>query len=76
MIYILVRKTSGAHGGKVGNGGVVSYFEKKAYFTKRGLTKRTVLHELYHHPVYVNGLEMPRSKEERDANSFAGDFFG
>jgi hypothetical protein len=50
------------------------YYRNRAYFTKRGLTKRTILHELYHHLIYVNGLEMTKSREERAANSFVRDF--
>jgi hypothetical protein len=61
-------------GRKVGNGDIAVYFESKAYFTKRGLNKRTVLHELYHHLVYVNGLDMTKTTEERAANSYARDF--
>lgn len=61
-------------GRKVGNGNIAIYFQNRAYFSKRGLKKRTVLHELYHHLVYVNGLEMPKSKEERDANRYARNF--
>jgi hypothetical protein len=62
------------NGRKVGNGDIAVYFENKAYFTKRGLKKRTILHELYHHLSYVNGLEMAERKEERDANFYARDF--
>jgi hypothetical protein len=62
------------NGRKVGNGDIASYFQNRAYFTKRGLTKRTVLHELYHHLVYVNGLDMHETKEEKAANSYAKDF--
>jgi hypothetical protein len=62
------------NGRKVGNGDIAVYFQNRAYFTKRGLTKRTVLHELYHHLAYVNDLEMTKSKEERDANRYARDF--
>jgi hypothetical protein len=58
-------------GRKVGKGCVAAYFENRAYFAKKGLTKRTVLHELYHHLVYVGDLEMSRRSEEREANSFA-----
>jgi len=47
------------------------YYRNKAFFTKRGMTKRLVLHELYHHLVYVNGLDMTKTKEERAANSYA-----
>jgi hypothetical protein len=62
------------NGRKVGNRWVASYFQNRAHFTKRGLTKRTVLHELYHHLAYVSGLDVPKTKEERDANSYARDF--
>jgi len=50
------------------------YYKNKAYFTKRGLTKRTILHELYHHLIYVNDLEMTATREERDANGYAKNF--
>ena len=63
-------------GRRVGNGDLACYEENKAFFTKRGLNKRTVLHELYHHLIYVNGLEMTETKEERYANGFAIDFLG
>jgi hypothetical protein len=33
------------NGRKVGNGDIVVYFQNRAYFTKKGLKKRTVLHE-------------------------------
>lgn len=69
MIYILVKKTSGAHGEKVGNRVVTSHFESKACFTKRGLEKRTILHELGHHLVYINCLEVSGTREEKAANS-------
>ena len=62
------------NGRKVGNGDIAVYFENKAYFTKKGLTKRTVLHELYHHLAYVNGLDVPKTKEEGPANSYARHF--
>lgn len=62
------------NGRKVGNGDIAVYFQNKAYFTKRGLTKQTVLHEMYHHLVYVNGLDMTGTMEERAANSYARDF--
>jgi len=46
------------------------YYRNRAYFTRRGMNKRNVLHELYHHLVDVKGIEMPRWKEEREANLF------
>jgi hypothetical protein len=61
-------------GRRVGNGDIAVYFQNRAYFTKRGLTKRTVLHELYHHLAYVKGLDMPARKEEIAANGYARAF--
>src|SRR3972149_3732626 len=57
------------NGKKVGNGDVACYFENKAYFTKRGLKKRTVLHELSHHLVRIKGLELSERIEEKEANN-------
>jgi len=62
------------NGRKVGNGDIAVYFQNRAYFTKRGLNKRTILHELYHHLVYVNGFDVSKTKEERAANGYARDF--
>jgi len=62
------------NGKKVGKHNIALYYENRAYFTKKGLKKRTVLHELYHHLVYVNSLEMPKTEEEKDANRYARDF--
>jgi hypothetical protein len=62
------------NGRKVGNGDAAVYFENKAYFTKRGLTKRTVLHELHHHLIDSNGMELPQRTEEKAASSYARDF--
>jgi hypothetical protein len=64
------------NGRKVGNRWIASYFQNRAYFTKKGLTRRTVLHELYHHLAYVNGLNVSKTKEERTANSYSRDFLG
>ena len=61
-------------GRRVGNGDSACYFENRAYFTKRGLKKSIVLHELFHHLVYVKGWELPSRIEEKDANSYARDF--
>ena len=62
------------NGRKVGNRCIASYFQNRAYFTKKGLTKRTVLHELYHHLIYVNDLDMTGTREERAANSYSKAF--
>jgi hypothetical protein len=58
-------------GRRVGNSCIASYFQNRAYFKKRGLTKRTVLHELYHHLIGTKGLKMPLREEEKEANNYA-----
>jgi hypothetical protein len=58
------------NGRKVGKGYEAYYFENKAYFTKRGLKKRTILHELYHHLVYMERLELSERIEEKEANDY------
>ena len=62
------------NGRKVGNGYAAYYFENKAYFTKKGLKKRTVLHEFYHHLLEKKGLELPEHIEEKEAHSYAREF--
>jgi hypothetical protein len=59
-------------GRRVGNGYECEYFEGFALFTKKGLNKRNVLHELYHHFVEEKGIELSEKKEERLANLFVG----
>ena len=58
-------------GRRVTRGCDCDYFEGVACFTKKGLNKRNVLHELYHHIVENLGLEIPENKEEREAERFA-----
>jgi 16S rRNA G527 N7-methylase RsmG len=58
-------------GRRAGNGNIASYFENKAYFTKRGLNKQTVLHELCHHLIEAKGWKLPSAEEEREANEYA-----
>jgi hypothetical protein len=62
------------NGRRVGNGDRACYSENKAYFTKKGLNRRTVLHEFYHHLVDSKGLEIAIEKEERGANDFSKEF--
>jgi hypothetical protein len=47
------------------------YLQNKAYFTKRGLKSRAVLHELYHHLVESTELDIRLKKEEKEANYYA-----
>jgi len=58
-------------GRRVGNGDIAVYFENKAYFTKRGLNKRNVLHELDHHLAYGKKWEMSERIEETEASRYA-----
>jgi len=58
-------------GRKVGNGDDACYDERVAYFTKRGLNKFNIVHELYHHLVYAKDLDMAIRKEEKEADQFA-----
>jgi hypothetical protein len=62
-------------GHRVGCGGEACYNRNKAFSTKRGLNKRTVLHELYHHIVEAKALEMSERKEESEANRYTKTFF-
>jgi len=61
-------------GRKVGSHCIAYYLQNRAYFTRRGLTKRTVLHELYHHLVFVNNWDMTETEEERAANGYSKAF--
>ena len=61
-------------GRKVGNGYNACYIENEAYFKKRGLNKRAILHELYHHSVYSKEIEKPNRTEEKEANIHARKF--
>jgi len=60
-------------GRRVGKGdqGCYDYENYIAYFPKRGLNKRNILHELYHHIVYVNDWIMSDRLEEKKANTYA-----
>jgi hypothetical protein len=62
------------NGRKVGKGYEAYYFEGKAYFTKRGLKKRNVLHEFYHFLADSKGLDISERVEERDANHYSRAF--
>jgi hypothetical protein len=75
--YYSVRKMKIVlNGKKVGKHYYAIYSRNKAYFTKRGLRKRTVLHELYHHLVKEKGLVLSDSIEERQAIGYAREFLG
>jgi hypothetical protein len=61
-------------GRKVGKGCSAWYLENRAYFKKKGLKRRTVLHEFYHHLAYSKGLDTPYRIEEKEANNYAKKF--
>ena len=67
------------NGRKVGkrksNCWVACYFRNKAYFTREGLKKRIVLHELYHHIIAGRSIELTLRMEEKEANAYAKTFF-
>ena len=60
-----------ANGRRVGNNDKACYDDYVAYFKKRGLNKRNVLHEFYHHLAYIHDWDISESREEREANRYA-----
>ena len=58
-------------GRRVGNGDEACYYDNKVYFTKKGLNKLNVLHELYHHVIGAYELDISERKEESQACRFA-----
>jgi hypothetical protein len=58
-------------GRKVGNSDDACYYDYIAYFKKRKLNKRNVLHEYFHHLAFVYDLELSDSREEREANRYS-----
>lgn len=61
------------NGRKVGKRNIALYYENKAYFTKRGLKRLTVLHEMYHHLVHQKGLSLSNEIEEGQAKRYASE---
>ena len=58
-------------GRRVGNNDEACYYKNVAYFKRRGLNKRNMLHEFYHHLVYANELDLSETREERQANRYS-----
>lgn len=56
---------------RTGKSYIACYYRNKAYFQKKGVNKRNVLHELYHHLVEAYGLDMALRDEDKGANRFA-----
>ena len=61
-------------GRRKANGWVACYLDNKTFLTKKGLSKRVVLHELCHHLINTKGLEIPFRKEEKQANFYTREF--
>jgi N-glycosylase/DNA lyase len=62
------------NGKKLGKNCEAFYFEGKAYFSKRSLKKRNVLHEFYHFLVDSKGLDISERAEEKEANRYSKEF--
>jgi hypothetical protein len=50
------------------------YFKNRACFRREGLKRQIVLHEVYHHLIEVNGYELKKTIEEKEADKYARDF--
>jgi hypothetical protein len=62
------------NGKKLGKNCEAFYFDGKAYFSKRSLKKRNVLHEFYHHLVEIKEVELSNRNEEKEANEYTRKF--
>ena len=58
-------------GRRVGNNYQDCYEEHVAYFKKKGLNKRNVLHEFYHHLAYLFDWDISERKEEKQASWYS-----
>ena len=58
-------------GRRVGNSDDACYYDYVAYFKKRRLNKRNVLHEFFHHIAFVYDMDLSDSREEIEANRYA-----
>jgi len=72
--YDVARMRIVLDGRKVPKGCYGWYFKNKAHFTREGLKKRVILHELYHHLIEAKGYELRNRTEEKEANSFSRAF--
>ena len=61
-------------GRKVGNGDLACYCRNKAHFSRKGLNRRNLLHEFYHHLLEAKGIEIPTRIEEKEANNYTKEF--
>lgn len=59
---------------RVGKHRAACYYQNQAYFKRNTLTKRIVLHELYHHLINSKKIELPRGTEEKEARTYAREF--
>lgn len=61
-------------GKRVGRKYVAYYENNIARFKRKGLTKRTVLHEFCHHVANIKGLVMTLTEEEKQARLYSQSF--
>jgi hypothetical protein len=71
--YRIRRMNVVVDGRRVGNGYDASYEcdSHTAYFKKKALHKRNVLHEFYHHLAYAMDWDVSERREEREADRYA-----
>jgi hypothetical protein len=50
------------------------YSQDKAYLTNKGLKKRVVLHEFYHHLIKCKNIDLKLKQEEKEATLYAREF--
>jgi hypothetical protein len=48
-----------------------NYETRTAYFKRKNLDRRNVMHELFHHVVFSYNLNLSKSREEREAEEYA-----
>ena len=54
--------------------GKACYYQNVAYFTPKGLNRKVVLHEFFHHLVYCKKMDMTHRPEEQEADLFVKQF--
>ena len=62
------------NGRKVCKAYIAYYLSGTAFFTRKGLEKRPVLHEMYHHIIEVYEIDLSSRVEEKEADNYAREF--
>jgi hypothetical protein len=61
-------------GRRVAKDSECDYLDSVARFTKTGLNKQNILHELYHHIIEHLEIEISEKKEEKEAEIFVNHY--